>query len=321
MSIKKNIFFFISCFILLFSPGLAAKKPFNTTWQYYFKKGVLQYKAEMYVYSFENMHRVLNQNSRHFEACNYIGHIYIIRNEQLKAMDFYRRSLKLNPKQPGIHNTLGEFYDYFFEEELAAGHYKQAILYNPSHDRAHLNLARYYTLKNDNKNAGKHFQISHSIGKKRAQKFIYDALSAESVGDHKKVIELHMHIISISPSLLESYFKLYELYRQTGKFVKAAAILEKLVYVKPDHEKAFINLGYLYFTKKFPGKRKFYLDKSIKNLERAIELNPYNYEIYRFLAQIYEFMGDDLKAEEWEKKAKKMEESHPDAWGSSTDSP
>ncbi len=93
-----------------------------------------------------------------------------------------------------------------------------------------------------------------------------------------------------------------------NKYDRAAAILERLKFVRPDHERAYVLLGNIYFTRKFPGKRALYLVRAVENLKKAAELNPDNYDTLYTLSSVYKLMGKDVEAKAWEKKGLEIED-------------
>jgi Tfp pilus assembly protein PilF len=56
-----------------------------------------------------------------------------------------------------------------------------------------------------------------------------------------------------------------------------------------------------------PGKRKLHIDRALDNLKKAVELNPNNYDTYYSISGIYNYIGKDIEARDWEKKGQKVE--------------
>ena len=110
-----------------------------------------------------------------------------------------------------------------------------------------------------------------------------------------------------APSLIEAYLGMYELCRSRKEYAPAAEALERLKFVKPDYEKAYVLLGYIYFTQKLPGSRKRHLDLAIANLKKAVELNPDNSETCYSLSEIYHYMKKDVEAKSWEDRGRAVE--------------
>jgi tetratricopeptide (TPR) repeat protein len=278
------------------------------TWEFYYEKGMTQYRLEIFDYAIFNMIRCLDANPRCYEAANVLADIYNKKNNKSKAIDYYKQSLAINDRQADIHYTLGGLYEFFNERDLAFRHFTRAVEIDPVHVLAHCGLVRYYFKENDRAAADRHFDISYRQGKIKSGKLLSKAIEADKKGTDKKAIALYKQVIEEAPSLVEAYVDLYEVRMRRKEYAAAAEIMERLKYVKPDYEKAYVLLGYIYFTQKLPGKRKLHLDRAIDNLKKAVELNPNNYDTYYSISGIYKYLGKESEAHDWEKKGQKVED-------------
>ena len=76
--------------------------------------------------------------------------------------------------------------------------------------------------------------------------------------------------------------------RQT-KYPEALPHLQRAQELDPDSGGTLVQLGRLYHaTKNFPAGK--------SALEEAIQINPFNPEIYRLLSEIYAALGDETQA-------------------------
>ena len=82
MSISKTIFFLILILSLKNFAFSRSNEIFQKSWQYYLKKGLIQYKHEMYDYSLLNLQKALEQNDNLFKAANTLAEIYIINRDK-----------------------------------------------------------------------------------------------------------------------------------------------------------------------------------------------------------------------------------------------
>lgn len=275
--------------------------------EYYYQKGLVQYRAEMYEYAIYSLMRCLDLNPQRYEAANLLADIYNIKEKKLQAVDYYKKSLAINDNQADIHCAIGELYDIFCERDLAFRHFIRATELDPVHIKAHANLVRYYYRINDSESADRHFRISYEKAKKKVGTIVEDAAYAEQEGDLKKALALYQKAIDAGPSYIEAYLAFYDYYRRRDDYAGAAVILERLKFIKPDYEKAYILLADIYFVKKLSGRRKTNLDKAIGNLKEAFELNPNNYEALYEISNIYKYMKKDIEARQYEEKGKETE--------------
>ncbi|PKL37777.1 MAG: hypothetical protein CVV44_15685 [Spirochaetae bacterium HGW-Spirochaetae-1] len=278
------------------------------SWQYYFEKGKLQYRAEMFDYCLENMDNALRKNPRLYEAANIIALIQDTRDKKLVALEYFTRSLAIKPDQPEIHYRAGLLHEYFADYDKAFEHFQEAVRLDTAHARAHACLIRHYLRRQNRLKADEHFRLSNTVGEKNGRALYLQADAARRRHENEKAVLLYNEIITAYPAWIEAYLDLYELHRYLGRYDRAAETLEKLVYVKPDYGKAHLFLANLYFTRKLPGRsRKYYLEKSIMHIQKALEQDPNDAESYHLLAELQHYMGNDMDAEKSRIKAHELE--------------
>jgi tetratricopeptide (TPR) repeat protein len=280
--------------------------------EYYYEKGLIEYRSGMYKEAIFNMRKCLEENPRSFEAANVLAEISYIKNKIFEAIEYYKQSLIINDNQPDIHCIIGELYEFTSEKDPAFRHFTRATEIDRNHIRAHCNLVRFFIEKNDRVSAESHFKISYIQAMQRSGRLLSEASDAEREGKLGKAVALYKKAVDEGPSILEAYLRLYEIYRRMNDYKAAAEILEKLKFIRPDYEKAYVLLGSLYFTQKLPGKRKMYIDKAIANLKKAIELNPSNYETCYTLSDVFRFVRKYDEARTYEEKAREIEKRSAD---------
>ncbi len=292
--IKINIF--IICLIIVTAGADTALG--THSWQYYYRKGRVQFNAEMYDFAQFSLEKALELNPELYGAANILADIHAVKGDRRSVLEYLKLSITINGDQPDIHNRLGELYEYYFELDRAFDHFRRAVAADPDHARANMNLVRFYLDKGDKDLAKKHREISERAGEKISAGRYRTARRYEETGDTAGAIPFYRQIIEDSPAMTGAYFRLYAIYHNRGEFLKAAEVMERLVFLRPDYEKACIYLGDLYFTGKFPTNREYYLKRSIQYLKKAMELNPGNYDTMYRLYRVYDALGDDIKADE-----------------------
>jgi len=303
MSIKNII---TAIFILFFSISWG-QNYLNRDWKYYLKKGDKQFKGEMYDYALESYEKVLDRNDKAYQAANMLAKISLMKNKKEQALKWYLKSLKIKKSQPDIHYKTGFIYDFFADYDKAYYHFSESIGIKTDHIKSNMALVRFYYKRKKYTKARYHYQISYKAGIKIVQNQLLAAQRFESI-NYKKSIEEYKMIIEKAPATLQAHSNLFNLYRQKGMYKKAATVMEHLKFLKPDHEKAYIFLGHLYFNTILPGNtRSFYLNQAIKNLNYAHKLNPENTETLFTLARVYVYMGKPLLAKKTMIKAEKIE--------------
>jgi tetratricopeptide (TPR) repeat protein len=280
----------------------------NPSWNYYYEKGVIEYRAGMYDFAIENLTKALDMKGDLHEAANILADIYLKENNRTRALHYLSRSLRINDNQGAIHHQIADVYDYIGRFELAAHHYKRAVKIDPQNVQAHLSLVKYYFSKKDRIHAEEHFTICYTIGRGEGEK-LYEAARKEEQNDNdEEALMLYQSAIAKCPVLIEAYFNISEIYRRRGDFIRAEQYLQQIKEIRPDYERAYINTAHLLFTRGPAKNRGRAIKRAIENLKRAIEINPKNSEAYILLSDIYRFIGEREKSLDFQKKAIEIEE-------------
>jgi tetratricopeptide (TPR) repeat protein len=279
------------------------------SWQYYYKKGVIEYRARMYDFAIENLTKALDRKSDLYEAANTLADIYLKKDNRIRALFYLSMSLKINDQQGFIHHRIADVYDYIGNFELAFSHYKRAVQINPKNVKAHLSLVKYYFSRGDRTHAEKHFAICYNIGKSEGEKLYEAAFKEERNDNDEKALVLYRSAIAKCPVLIKAYFSISEIYRRKRDFIRAEQYLQQIKEIRPDNEKAYIYTAHLLFERRPTKNRVHSIQRAIENLKRALEINPKNSETYFLLSDIYRFLGEREKALHFQKKAIEIEES------------
>ncbi|HDP79236.1 MAG TPA: tetratricopeptide repeat protein [Spirochaetes bacterium] len=278
--------------------------PWTTTsameqWDYHFKKAELQFSGERYVFARENYARALEMKPDLYKAANRLAETHLILNQKREALEYLRVSLKIRDEQPGIHTAAGELCEFFGYGAESYFHHTRAVKLDPGNVRAHFNLVRHYIAAGDKASADRHFSICYEAGIKEGGPLFERGVRAESEGELNEAVAAYTAALEKNPAHVEAYFKLVELHRRRGETDRAIAVLEKLKKVRPDHQRACRYLGHLYFVRPpKKNRRKYDLQQAVKNLSRALELDPADQDARFLLSDVYRHVGDIEKARE-----------------------
>ncbi len=303
MSIKnlvKNIFYLL----IIFSLNSEAFARDEYPWTYNLEKGKKQFAAKMYNFAYDSMKLALRKNPRSYEAANVLAQISLLKEDMFSAEKYLSISLEINDSQPDIHTTMGGIDEYFQRDDSALSHYIKSISLNPDNPKALINLSRINYKRGNIAEAEKYFKACNDLGVTRSTEIYNKAEEMRkknpsgAVAEFKKAIE-------INPAHVAAYIGLADSYRKQGSYDDAAAILEELKRIKPDYPLTYIYLGNIYFNNKPDMKRrKYFIDLSIKNYEKAIMLEPEASDAYLQLSEVYRLIGNRDKSEELELKGR-----------------
>ncbi|NLV66664.1 MAG: tetratricopeptide repeat protein [Spirochaetes bacterium] len=293
--IKISIFLiFLSC---MFAGMVHAQSTHLEGWEYFYKRGTIQYRERLYKDAADSMIKALRRKGDLYQAANVLAEIKFIQRDRYAAIEYYELSLSVNDSQPGVHNSLGELLEYFAQYDRAIEHYTRGHALDPEDTRIMINLARILVKTGRLDESLKYYNMCREKGMPRSRLLTEEAERIRRT-DPAGAAALYRNAISFNPAHTEAYIGLADCYRQTGENEKAAAALEDLKKVNPRHAVIYIQLGNIYYNNRLKGNtRKYYINLAIKNYEEAIKLQPGNPDLYFELAAIMEALGERDRAD------------------------
>ncbi|CAC9951891.1 tetratricopeptide repeat protein [thiotrophic endosymbiont of Bathymodiolus puteoserpentis (Logatchev)] len=156
------------------------------------------------------------------------------KSEFEKAIEAYKKAIKIDPDSDGAHHNIGLAYDNLGKFEKAIEAYKKAIKINPNNDGAYFGMGlAYYNL----------------------DKF------EEAIEAHKKAIEINPN------GGLVAYHYMGLAYYMLNKFKEAIEAYKKSIEINPNSAMAYHYMGLAYYMlNKFK--------EAIDAYKKAIDLNP-----------------------------------------------
>jgi Tfp pilus assembly protein PilF len=305
MSIKnliKIIFYLV--FIFSLKMELTAREEYP--WTYNLEKGRKQYAAKMYNDAFDSMKMALKKNPQSYEAANILAFISLMKKDMYSTEKYFLISLDINDAQPDIHTSMGKIDEYFQRDDSAMTHYKKSVSLNQNNPKALINLARIHYKKGDIPEAEKYFKLCSDMGISQSSEIYIKAEEMRRKNPWGAAVEFKK-ALEVNPAHIAAYIGLADSYRQTGSYDSAVEVLEELKSSKPDYPLVYIYLGNIYYNNKPDMKRrKYFISLSIKNYEKAIELDPDNPDIYFQLSEIYKQIGNRDRSVELELNGQEM---------------
>jgi Tfp pilus assembly protein PilF len=286
MSIKNLIKILIYILIIsLLQINAFARKEHD--WAYNLEKGKNYYNAEMYIDAEDNLKIALKKNNKCFEAANILANIFLIKKDIFSAAEYFLISLEIDDNQPDIHMSMGEIDEFFLRNDSAISHYRKSLSMNNDNPKALIALARVLYRQGENAEAEKYFNQCYNSRIAESENIYKMAETIRRENPLKASFEFKK-AIEINPAHIAAYIGLADSYRQLKLYDDAAAIMETLKKNKPDEPLSYIYLGSIYFNNKPDMKRrKYFINLSIANYEKAIKLDPENVDLYFQLADIY----------------------------------
>jgi len=155
---------------------------------------------------------VLTKYPMAYKAYYSLGRVYMDRGDTEKAMESFKRAIRIYPMMNEAYNRMGILYGSNGDTESAIAMFKKAIELRPDYHKTYYNLGTTYYLNNKLDLAMEHY---------------------------KKAIE-------ISPHYTEPYIAMAEIYLKGGEVSMAKEMYEKAIYFRPSETRAYYRLGLIY---------------------------------------------------------------------------
>lgn len=185
---------------------------------------------------FFNKSLKLNPNS--FLTYNGLGLAYLMKHELEKARDYFQKTLTLNPKFSEAHNYLGTVYQEMGLLDEAEKEYRTAIA-DPDYKSKELpyyNLARLYLLKNELKEALFYIDQALELNKTLVMAYNLKGLILEKQEKIPEAIDNYLQGLKYAKDDINLNFNLAVAYFKNNEFHKARELFEKVLLQSPDPE-------------------------------------------------------------------------------------
>jgi arylsulfatase A-like enzyme/predicted Zn-dependent protease len=204
-----------------------------------------------------------------------LGNLKVHQNQPDKAVPYFEKCLEANPRSASAHNGLAAvFLNREAEGDLARAeeHLSAAAAINPT-----LLSLRYNT-----------------------------AQLREKQGRLAEAADLYRAEIEDSPSNFRALYNLSRVYRQMGREDDELATLKRTIETEPNFPLPYLYLARIYL------RRGIDYEEAVRLVEKGIALKPAPAELplgYFLLADLYNRLGDNAKAEEYARQGRDAAEA------------
>jgi len=202
----------------------------------------------------------------HIAAHTNLAMLYHSQGKYAKAEPCYRQSLRLDPNQATIHYNLAVVLQELDKFDDAAVHYQQAITIKPDYVKAYANLGF----------------IQRHIGK-----------STDAISSYQKALHL-------APDIAEIYYNLGLSFLDSGDTINATQNLQKALKLNSSYADAWAGLGSVEFFSNNP-------EKAEEHYVMALNLQSDNVDILCGYNNVLTSMGKNELAMEYANKALSLE--------------
>ena len=276
----------------------------NTDAAFYFQKGTVEFENAMFGFAEENLTRAVALDPTIYRAYEMLGDIRLRQERRLEALAFYDRSLAQNDLQDAVHFKAGEIEDFFINRKKALAHFLRACELNPSNAYAAAGAGRILSLEGRSAEADRYYAQSTASGRAAADAILKKYRAAAKKKDFYTEEWYLDEAIKANPADEDVYYLLASVHRARKNNAKAAAVLEKLRFMHPTSEKAYVLLAHLYYSERIYKNRKQEIDTAIFYMETALAMSPSNMEHLEFMAELQRAAGNEEKARLFEERSR-----------------
>jgi len=214
---------------------------------------------------------------------NIFGAVLAGQNQFDKAVENYKKAIKINPNYAQAYNNLGTVFHQSDKINEAIDNYKKAISLNSDFAEAFCNLGN--AIRELNKPTDALPYIKKAIKIKPDYAEAYNSLGEtyQSLRNKKEALDNFEKAIKIKPNYAEAYNNLGLALDDLARFDESLLSYNKAIKAKPNYEKPYNNLGNLLSELgKYDEANDFYL--------KTIKIKPDHAKAYSNLLFNYNYM-------------------------------
>ena len=176
---------------------------------------------------------------------NILGAVLANQKKLDKAIENYKKALKINPNYAQAYNNLGIALHKLNKINEAIDNYKKAIDLKNNFAEAFNNLGNAIRDLNMLKDALPYYVKALQFKSDYAEAYNNIGATYENLGDKKKALNNYEKAIKIKPDYAEVYNNIGTLLNSLGRFDESLSNFNKAIKLKPNYEKTYNNLGNL----------------------------------------------------------------------------
>lgn len=267
----------------------------------YFKKGLFDQALQEY-------QEVLNRKPKHTGALYQLGLVYLKKGDTDQAKALFEKGLQIKEEKGWFYNGLG--WVQMTKGDLAGAdlNFRSAIAENPKVAEFHKSLGDVNFKKNVLSIAIDEYKQALELDSALVDARFSLAEAYYLSRDFNAAVEQLKIAIQVRPNYKDGYSRLGDLYMLDRKhYVEAAWAYEQYLKHDTTNSHIYLSLGKAYFHLKE-------IEKTIKNLQKAKELNSQEKETYLYLGMAYQENKQNQEALACFDEYQKLREKNSGFW-------
>jgi tetratricopeptide (TPR) repeat protein len=232
---------------------------------------------------------LLNANIKKYKDCPYLNHLkgmfYKITKNDLDAISYFNKAIKLNPLYWEAYNNLGNLYFDIKKYEDALYNYNKTLVINPNFSGALCNRSITFMELNDYKSALIDINNAIQVDPKSSMAWYNKGNIFIQTNEFEQSIPCYKKAISINPNYMEAYTNLSSAYEELGFFDEGIKYIDKAIDINSSNYLAHYNKAVLM-------NRIGYLFEAIKSYDNALSINDTDAEVKWNKANCNLLLGD-----------------------------
>lgn len=168
--------------------------------------------------------------------------VYVMLEDFEKAIDFYKKSISIDPYYSEYYNELGNIYQRLEEFDKANECYEKSLHYSAPYSEAYFNQGLNYFKSGDYEKSLIHLSKSEEIDPDQPEIFLIRGEIYDEMGDLNASIQEYTNALSLDPSCVNAYLNRAVLYFQKNEYQLTEIDLKKAISVDPENQEAIDNL-------------------------------------------------------------------------------
>lgn len=229
---------------------------------------------------------------------------YIKQNELEKAVESFKKAIKVDPESAKAYFNLGIVYKHLGKEEEARKAFEKADLI--SREKSPILNEKIAKLLCNSDFAAKNPKLAlktptiqngsnEVAANKEVTQFVTAGYGFYIKGDYEQAIENYKKALDLQPNNANVITEIANIYYETGQYTEAEDHYELATSINPNNAEAYAKYASL---KEFMGNN----SKAIKLYEKAVELNPADEVSLISLANLYQTERQPKNAQEYYQK-------------------
>ena len=243
---------------------------------YYYNRGNTYYSLKEYEKAINDYNTAIESNSNNASYYNNRGISFNSLKEYEKAINDYNKAIELNPSYALAYNNRGVSFYNLKKYGKAIISYSRAIKLDPDYSSSYYNKGLVYKTFKKYEKAIKNYNKAIELNPNNSSYYNSRGNALNSSEKYEEAIEDYNKAIELNPNNSSYYNSRGNALNNSGKYEEAIEDYNRAIALNSNYDYYYYNkaLAYYHYQKKNNNTKNF--NEIIKNLNKALELNPNN---------------------------------------------